>query len=608
MFKKSIDAKSQQRLSGADRKKLKRTIKERFPNASDSDLDILIPPKVEITVSKHPNRVLVYSLEGGLPMFFDVDSRGTTIYPTVYALWKVPQLLPAFILKGGEVSRYVIGGADLMFPGISINAAEGLPQFLAGEPWSVIVPGNPAPIAVGSTYMSSSEALKAGLRGKALKIHHHYRDALWESAEGRYIPNAGYLEDVVFEDPSLSTTSQQHDTTDTTNEIHDNDTDNIESEVALNGSDASNPDSSSKMQSNPNVDEQVTTDFGDLKVTENAQSDKGVDEDQNTLSVEDVDALLDKCLLQAFYTTLKDKDLPIAGSTLWANHVLPCRPPGIVLDIKKSSHKKLSKWLQSKTSEGLISSKEDKHKKEIMILSINRKHPEYASFKPEKQQLEKTEKTVEPTNEADINRIMEVIEIYKPSIHVNPIFNSVGADTRQLYTQSEASEVVFAYIEKENLVKPTNKSIVVLDAILCDALFKGAIKKGSTYPSEIHKKDLASTFINRMQAHHQVTRGKESAVRKGGLKPMQIMTERRQGNKKVTKLSGMESFLIDAEPLASELQKKFACSTSVTELPGKKGYEVLVQGGVIDVLARYLVEQYGIPKKYIEVLDKTARK
>ncbi|GJY80986.1 hypothetical protein Tco_0493737 [Tanacetum coccineum] len=55
----------------------------------------------------------------------------------VYALWKVPHLLPAFILKGGEVSRYV-----------------------------------------RSTCMSSSKALKAGIRGKALKICHHYRDAL----------------------------------------------------------------------------------------------------------------------------------------------------------------------------------------------------------------------------------------------------------------------------------------------------------------------------------------------------------------------------------------------------------------------------------------------
>lgn len=45
------------------------------------------------------------------------------------------------------MSRYVIGGADLMFPGINIDA-EGLPEFSAGEPWAVMVPGNPAPIAV----------------------------------------------------------------------------------------------------------------------------------------------------------------------------------------------------------------------------------------------------------------------------------------------------------------------------------------------------------------------------------------------------------------------------------------------------------------------------
>lgn len=48
MFKKAVEAKSQQRLSGADRKKLKRAIKERFPTASDADIDVLLPPKVTL--------------------------------------------------------------------------------------------------------------------------------------------------------------------------------------------------------------------------------------------------------------------------------------------------------------------------------------------------------------------------------------------------------------------------------------------------------------------------------------------------------------------------------------------------------------------------------
>lgn len=46
MFKKAVEAKSHQRLSGADRKKLKRTVRDRFPAASDADIDALFPPKV----------------------------------------------------------------------------------------------------------------------------------------------------------------------------------------------------------------------------------------------------------------------------------------------------------------------------------------------------------------------------------------------------------------------------------------------------------------------------------------------------------------------------------------------------------------------------------
>jgi translation initiation factor 2D len=141
-----------------------------------------------------------------------------------------------------------------------------------------------------------------------------------------------------------------------------------------------------------------------------------------------------------------------------------------------------------------------------------------------------------------------------------------------------------------------------------------------------------------MQIHHRVARGNEVVVRKGAIRTVQIMTERRQGNKKMTRVSGLECFLLDADSLASELQKKFACSTTTAELPGivgvvlnpceqtsdsmqavcitfylvtisgKKGqYEVLVQGGVIENLAKHLVDHYGVPKRYIEVYDKTKK-
>ncbi|XP_042463100.1 eukaryotic translation initiation factor 2D-like isoform X2 [Zingiber officinale] len=569
--------------------------------------------KAEITVVKCSNKVHVYVIEGGLPMLFDIDGRGTEIYPTVYALWKVSELLPSFLLKGGEVSRYVIGGADLMFPGISIPP-EGLPSFLAGQPWAVKVPGNPSPIAVGVTTMSSSEALKAGLRGKALRITHYYRDFLWQSAEGHYVPNAGFFEDVVMEDPdSLPVSQPLNLPLDVSNDedvnMSERETVDILNTNASEVIDSPAISDSSSIQNS----EEITSEISGLKVSEKVVAESSNDDkEQQILSTEEIDALLEKCLLQALHTTVKDKDLPMPGSTLWSNHILPCRPAGVTLDIKRSSHKKLSKWLHSKSSKGLISAKEDKYKKEFILLGINRGHSDYMSFKPEKRVQQSNEQKHDSLVSEALGQQtklqLEVVEVYKPSTHVNSIFTAIGADTGIYYSASEVSDVVFRYVEKENLVKPTDKAIVILDATLCDALYKGTVKKGSTYPTEIHKKDLGATFLSRMQVHHKILKGHEVVIRKGAVKPIQIVTERRQGNKKVTRVSGLETFLLDADSLASELQKKFACSTSVGELPGKKGqHEVLVQGGVIDDLARHLVDHYGIPKRYIEVLDKTKK-
>lgn len=229
--------------------------------------------------------------------------------------------------------------------------------------------------------------------------------------------------------------------------------------------------------------------------------------------------------------------------------------------------------------------KEDKYKKEVVLLAVNRCHIHYTSFTPEKRLREKIDQSSDhAASEARTQNLLEVEEIYRSSSHVNPIFASLGADTGKLLSASEATDIVYRYIEKENLVKSIDKSIVILDATLCDALFKGGIKKGSSYPTEIHKKDLGTTFINRMQAHHRVTRGGESVVRKGSIRTIQMMTERRQGNKKVTKLSGLESFLVDPEALAAELQKKFACSTTVAELPGKYRFLNMVKSYIIGQL------------------------
>lgn len=65
------------------------------------------------------------------------------------------------------------------------------------------------------------------------------------------------------------------------------------------------------------VGEHITTAMADLQVEESASGVESTVGEQHPLSVEDIDILLNKCLLQALHTTVKDKDLPIPGSILW---------------------------------------------------------------------------------------------------------------------------------------------------------------------------------------------------------------------------------------------------------------------------------------------------
>lgn len=45
--------------------------------------------QAEIAVAKFQNRVHLYAVEGGFPMFFDVDGRGNDIFPTGFVSFRV---------------------------------------------------------------------------------------------------------------------------------------------------------------------------------------------------------------------------------------------------------------------------------------------------------------------------------------------------------------------------------------------------------------------------------------------------------------------------------------------------------------------------------------
>ena len=102
--------------------------------------------------------------------------------------------------------------------------------------------------------------------------------------------------------------------------------------------------------------------------------------------------------------------------------------------------------------------------------------------------------------------------------------------------------------------------------------------------------------------------------RSGSPPNINITLETRSGNKTVTKVSGLENYFIAPQPLADELRKTCASSTSVEKLVGASPktlkvpvMELMVQGPQQAVVLRAL-EKRGVKKQWVDVVDKTKGK
>lgn len=139
-------------------------------------------------------------------------------------------------------------------------------------------------------------------------------DLCRESVEGHYVPNAGFLEDAVFEDPSYLLSDQPSDSSKGGTDGSDAQQSGVSNEnIDVNY--VSERSATSAQNDYGNATREITTDVSDLKLTDNVAAE--LNSEQYSLSIEDVDSHLDRCLLQALHTTVKDKDLPMLGSTLW---------------------------------------------------------------------------------------------------------------------------------------------------------------------------------------------------------------------------------------------------------------------------------------------------
>ncbi|PNW83028.1 hypothetical protein CHLRE_06g303650v5 [Chlamydomonas reinhardtii] len=637
MFKKPFNLGQSHKVSGADRKKLRKAL-EKVYGVGEDGLEAILPAKageLECVKLASPSRVVLY-LHDGSPILLDPNGKGDYA-PTVFALWRWPDLLPRVYVKHPAVSRYLVGGADLMLPGVAMPA-EGLPAFQRDQLLAVCSPGNPAPVAVGAAVMDSSDAaarirgqVPGGCRGKLVEVMQHYGDCLWSDVGGRAVPNAGFLADGVVPPGVASVEATLN------GELGDDGGD--DGAEAQDGEGASGQaggesaaDGAAERIAGLSLDGAGGA-GGESGAASTSGSGAGAAGGGGEAEAEavDMDALLESVLLQALTKSVKDGDLPLNSSVLWNQHMLPQRPAGSTLDVKKSKHKKMSKFLQSYGKAGLLTCKEDKHSGDVIVTAVNRKCPLLLDFRPYKASSTAAAESAGPTAGAPETAAatsggagasssaaggndgsgcqaqLLIEEVYKPGRELRPIFEELKLNPEALYTGSEAAEVALAYVKAAGLDDPARAQLpdnrtLQLNPLLCDALFKGFIKKGETYPTHLPKSELREAFMRRMHLQCRLSRGAYQVVRKGAPPAVAISTEKRQGNKRVTKIAGLEAFLVDPEVVAGECQRKFACSTSVVDLPGKNtGQEVVLQGSFPEKAADFLMTTYGIPKKYFLV-------
>uniref|UniRef100_A0A2K5CI69 Eukaryotic translation initiation factor 2D n=1 Tax=Aotus nancymaae TaxID=37293 RepID=A0A2K5CI69_AOTNA len=278
-------------------------------------------------------------------------------------------------------------------------------------------------------------------------------------------------------------------------------------------------------------------------------------------------------------------------------------PEGRQLDIKKSSYKKLSKFLQQMQQEQIIQVKELSKGVES-IVAVDWKHPRITSFViPEPSP---TSQTVQEGSGEQPYHPPDIKPLYCVPASMTLLFQESGHKKGSFLEGSEVRTIIINYAKKNDLVDTDNKNLVKLDPILCDCILE---KNEQHTVMKLPWESLLARCLKKLQPAYQVTfPGQEPIVKKGKICPIDITLAQRASNKKVTVVRNLEAYGLDPYSVAAILQQRCQASTTVTPSPGAKdSLQVQIQGNQVHHLSWLLLEEYQLPRKHIQGLEKAPK-
>ena len=436
MFKKPPAQQSRTLLKSSASRAIKEQIAAAFPLLTADDLLLLFPNKSSITCDKlaSPPHTSLYSITPSRPLFFSytptttaasssTNPSSTHFCPTVYALWLCPHLLPPVFIHPA-VSPALVRGADLMLPGI-LRPANQSYNLQRGQLRSIVVRGNPAPLAVGEVAVGEAEAVTAGWVGKGVRVLQCYGDGLY-GASDRVVPNEGFVGgkveavigtdearamlDSAIEDgrakgqavdellqlreqvesklklsavDSRATSEQKQsaskptdavDTAAASTDAHSADTRSGEMGVvrgeesvsAVDASETKGADDEERKEIDPSQPA-AEADEDDSDATHTASKERAV-------PVDVMDKSLYESLLYAIKTDLPDDVFPLTPSVLLSRYMEACNPYPYRLELRQSSYKKMGKFMKMAQKQSLLFTKEKQG--ELLVTSVHRQHPD----------------------------------------------------------------------------------------------------------------------------------------------------------------------------------------------------------------------------------------
>ncbi|XP_034552244.1 eukaryotic translation initiation factor 2D [Notolabrus celidotus] len=592
MFARAIRVKSNTAIKGSDRRKLKADLSAAFPSLSADDLSELIPNKEELNVVKiyahKGDAVTLYVLHKN-PLFFELEKR---LYPTVYVLWRHPDLLPAF-RTWPPVLQKMIGGADLMLPGVVVPSS-GLPDVKQGDCCAVTVVSNRAPVAVGTASLSRADMHGAGMKGRGVCVLHTYMDHLWAFGDKSGPP---LLPDAESEGQGLNGEECEDD------EEEEEKVKSRVEEEQITGEHFTDEACSGVEELSLAKEEEEEEE--EEKGEKDIEEEEGSKEDQK-MPQEIMDALLLQCFLHALKSKVKKTELPLLTSTFLRIHMFSCCPSGKQLDIKKSSYKKLSKFLQAMQQKHNLVRVKELTKGVESIVEVDWKNRELRSFHvPE--ELEEEAATMQDGGEGETPyHPPEITTLYSVPARLEPLFLDANKRKGMILQPAEVRHIVTEYVKNNELVDENNKNFVTINPTLCDCLLE---KSEYQEVDSLKWDDLFSRTLGRMQECYEVVYPGQAPIRKKGhIEPIDIAVASRGSNKKVTLIKNLEVYGLDPAVVATALQRRVQASSVLQPIPGSKDKVLVqIQGNQIHQAGNLLLDHYQIPRKYIQGIDKAPK-